>query len=66
LGLTEDFRSPTGLAVVAAMDLAIKLYSLLHDVLPQKLKFCCIFSCEKLYTYVISTPEWRPKEHILL
>ena len=35
LGLTEDFRSPTGLAVVAAMDLAIKLYSLLHDVLPR-------------------------------
>jgi hypothetical protein len=30
------------------------------------LKFCCIFSCEKLYTYVISTPEWRPKEHIIL
>jgi hypothetical protein len=37
LGLTEDFRSPTGLVVVAAMDLAIKLHCLLHDVLPQKL-----------------------------
>lgn len=44
LGLAEDFRPPTGLAA-AALESAIKLYSLLHDVLSPEaqLRLCGYF-----------------------
>lgn len=43
-GLAEDFRPPTGLAA-AALEPAIKLYSLLHDVLSPEaqLRLCGYF-----------------------
>ena len=43
-GLVEDFRPPTGLAA-SALEPAIKLYSLLHDVLSPEaqLRLCGYF-----------------------
>lgn len=43
-GLSEDFRPPTGLAA-AALEPAIKLYSILHDVLSPEaqLRLCGYF-----------------------
>ena len=43
-GLVEDFRPPTGLAA-CALEPAIKLYSLLHDVLSPEaqLRLCGYF-----------------------
>ena len=61
LGLAEDFRPPTGLAA-AALEPAIKLYSLLHDVLSPEaqLRLCGYFQVivqlfsEQTVSYVIS------------
>lgn len=61
LGLAEDFRPPTGLAA-AALEPAIKLYSLLHDVLSPEaqLRLCGYFQVivqlfsKQTVSYVIS------------
>jgi hypothetical protein len=60
LGLAEDFRPPTGLAA-AALEPAIKLYSLLHDVLSPEaqLRLCGYFQVivqlfgKQMVSYVI-------------
>ncbi|PWZ22658.1 hypothetical protein Zm00014a_009860 [Zea mays] len=62
LGLAEDFRPPTGLAA-AALEPAIKLYSLLHDVLSPEaqLRLCGYFQAaarKRTRRYMIETDEY--------
>ncbi|KAK3155350.1 hypothetical protein QOZ80_2BG0202080 [Eleusine coracana subsp. coracana] len=61
-GLCEDFRPPTGLAA-AALEPAIKLYSLLHDVLSPEaqLRLCGYFQAaarKRSRRYMLETDEY--------
>nr|CAB3448038.1 unnamed protein product [Digitaria exilis] len=61
-GLAEDFRPPTGLAA-AALEPAIKLYSLLHDVLSPEaqLRLCGYFQAaarKRSRRYMLETDDY--------